>query len=65
MTAETSSGVAIVGAYREKGGISARVGIGGKVGIGVSFNKDAFRPSRVFFLLHGVLSIVYSGGVGK
>ena len=35
------------------------------VGIGASFNKDVFGPSKVPFLLHGALSIVYSGGVGK
>ena len=35
------------------------------VGIGVSFNKDAFGPSKVSFLLNRALSVVYSGGVGK
>ena len=41
------------------------VGIGGRVGIGASSGKDVFRPSRAPLLLHGALSIVYSGGVGK
>jgi len=57
--------VTVVGACREKGGIGARVGIGGEVGIGASSSKDAFWPSRVPLLLHGALSVVYSGGVGK
>ena len=42
-----------------------RVGIGGKVGIGASSNKDVFRLSRVPLLLYRALSIVYSGGVGE
>ena len=42
-----------------------RVGIGGKVGIEVSFSKDIFRLSKVPFLLYGALSIVYSRGVGE
>ena len=50
--------MAIVRAY-------VRVGICGKVDIGASSGKDAFRPSKVPFLLHGALSMVYSGGVGK
>jgi hypothetical protein len=41
------------------------VGIRGRVGIGASSSKDAFRPSRVPLLLHGASSIVYSGGVGE
>ena len=41
------------------------VGIGGRVGIGASSGKDVFRPSRAPLLLHGALSIVYSGGVGE
>ena len=70
-TAETGSNVAIVGAYREKGSISGkvgiknRVGIGGKVGIRVSPNKDIFGPSRVTFLLYRALSVVYNKGVGE
>ena len=36
-----------------------------RVGIGASSNKDVFRLSRVPLLLHGALSIVYSGGVGE
>ena len=48
------SSVAIVG-----------VGIGGRVGIGASSGKDAFRPFGMPLLLHGALSIAYSGGVGK
>jgi len=68
--------MAVVGAYREKGGISGRVGISGSVGIsgrvgissragiGASSSKDVFRPSKVP-LLYGALSIVYSGGVGE
>jgi len=68
--------MAVVEAYHKKGGISGRVGIGGSVGIGgrvsisgragigASSSKDVFRLSRVP-LLHGALSIVYSGGVGK
>jgi len=68
--------VAVVGACRKKGGIGGRVGISGRVGIGgrvgisgrvgigASSGKDVFGPSRVP-LLHGALSIVYSGGVSK
>ena len=54
------SGIAVVKACREEGGISNKVGIsdrvdiGGSVGIGASSGKDIFR-----------LSIVYSGGVGE
>jgi hypothetical protein len=74
------SSIAVVGAYREgtyregacregacykEGGIGSRVSIGGRVGIGASSGKDAFRPSRVPLLLHGALSIVYSGEVGE
>jgi hypothetical protein len=50
--------MAIVGAFREKGGIS------GKVGIGASSSKDVFRLSRVPLLLYRA-SIAYSGGVAK
>ena len=63
--------MAVVRACREKGGISGRVGsscrvyIGGRVGIGASSGKDVFRPYAVPLLLHGALSIVYSGGVGE
>jgi hypothetical protein len=59
------------GACRKEGsisgrvGIRGRVGISGRVGIGASSSKDAFRPSRVPLLLHGALSIVYSGEVGE
>ena len=57
------------GACRKEGSISSSVGIssraGGRVGIGASSSKDAFRLSRVPLLLYGVLSIVYSGGVDK
>ena len=53
--------MAVVRACREKGGISTRVGIGGRASIGANSGKDAFRP----LLLHRALSIVYSGGVGK
>ena len=35
------------------------------VGIGASFGKDAFGPSRVPLLLYRASSVVYSGGVGK
>jgi len=59
------SDVAVVRACREKGGIGSRVGIGGRVGIGASSGKDVFGPSGVLLLLHGALSIVYSGGVGE
>ena len=41
------------------------VGIGGRVGIGASSGKDVFRPFSVPLLLHGALSVVYSGGVSK
>ena len=60
MIAETGSGVAVVRACREEGGIGGRVGIGdrvgigGKAGIGASSSKDVFGPS-----------MVYSGGVGE
>ena len=79
-TAETGSGVAVAetcckgayreGAYREEacrkeGGISSKVGIGGRVGIGASSGKDVFRLSKVPLLLHKALSTVYSGGVGE
>ena len=63
--------MAVVGAYYKKGGISGRVGsncrvyIGGRVGIGASSGKDVFRLYIVPLLLHGALSIVYSGGVGE
>ena len=59
-TAETGSGVAVVRACREEGGIGGKVGIGNKVGISgragikTSSGKDVFGPS-----------IVYSGGVGE
>ena len=59
-TAKMGSGVAVVGACREKGSISGkvgvgdRVGIGGRVGIGASSGKDVFGQS-----------VVYSGGVDK
>ena len=55
----------VVGACCKKGSISARVGIGSRVGIGASSNKDVFRPFSVPLLLYRALSIVYSGGVGK
>ena len=42
-----------------------RVDIGGRVGIGATSGKDKFRSFRVPLLLHGALSIVYSGGVDK
>ena len=54
------SGIAVVKAYCEEGGISGkvgisdRVGISSRVGIGASFGKNVFGPS-----------IVYSRGVGK
>src|SRR6266700_3600506 len=64
-TAETGSSIAVVGACREKGGISGRVGISSKAGIRASSSKDIFRPSGVPLLLHGALSIVYSEGVGE
>ncbi len=53
------------GACCKESGIGSRVGIGGRAGIGASSGKDAFRPFRVPFSLYRVLSIVYSGGVGK
>ena len=53
------------GACCKEGGISGRVGIRGRVGIGASSSKDAFRLSRVPLLLYGALSVVYSGGVGE
>ena len=71
LTAETGSDVAVVGACREKGGISGkvgirgRVGISGKAGIGASLGKDIFGPFKVTFLLYRALSIVYSRGVGE
>jgi len=43
----------------------AGVGIGGRVGIGASPNKDVFGPFRVPLLLYRASSIVYSRGVGK
>ena len=55
-TAETSSGMAVVKACREgayrKGACREEGGIGGKVGIGASSSKDAFRSFRVPLLLH-------------
>src|SRR6266702_998574 len=45
-TAETGSGVAVVG-----------VGIGGRAGIGASSGKDVFGPSGVPLLLHGASSM--------
>jgi hypothetical protein len=53
------------GACCKKGGISSRVSISGKAGIGVSSRKDIFRSFRLLLLLHKALSIVYSRGVGK
>jgi hypothetical protein len=53
------------GACRKEGNISSRVGISGRVGIGASSGKDAFRSFRVPLLLYRALSIVYSGGVGE
>ena len=68
-TAETGSSVAVVRACREgvyrKGAYRGEGGIGGKVGIRASFNKDAFRSFRVPLLLYRVLSVIYSGGVGE
>ena len=62
-------GTCCKGACRKKGGISGSIGIGGRaggrVGIGASSSKDAFRLSRVPLLLYGALSMVYSGGVGE
>src|SRR6266702_1929080 len=73
-TAETGSGIAVVGACRKgtcregacrkEGGISGR-GIGSRIGIRASPSKDTFRPSRVPLLLHKASSMVYNGGVGK
>ena len=61
--------MAIVGACREgacrEGACRKEGGIGGRAGIGASSSKDAFRSFRVPLLLHRVLSVVYSGGVGK
>ena len=57
--------MAIVEACREKGSSGARVGIGGRAGIGASSSKDVFGPPGVPLLLCGALSVVYSGGVGK
>ena len=65
MIAKIGSSITIVEACYKKGGTGARVGISGGVGIGASSSKDAFWPSRVPLLLHGALSVVYSGGVGK
>ena len=53
------------GACRKEGGISSRVGISGRAGIGAGSSKDVFRLSRVPLLLYRALSIVYSGGVDK
>jgi hypothetical protein len=53
------------GACYKEGGISGRVGIGGRVFIGASSSKDIFRLSRVPLLLYRALFIVYSGEVGK
>jgi len=53
------------GACRKEGGISSKVGISGRVGIGASPSKDVFRPSKVPLLLYRALSVVYSGGVGE
>jgi len=80
LTAKIGSGIAVARAYykgacrkgacREgacykEGNINSRVGIGGKVGIGASSGKDAFRLFRVPLLLYRALSMVYSRGVGK
>ncbi len=54
LTTEMGSNVTVVG-----------VGIGGRVSIGASSGKDVFGLSKVLFLLHGVLSIAYSEGVGE
>jgi len=64
LTAKTGSSVAVVRACREKGGIGGRVGISGRVGIEASSGKDVFRLYGAP-LLHGALSVVYSGGVGE
>ena len=62
-------GTCYEGACRKEGSISSSVGIGGRaggrVGIGASSSKDAFRLSGVPLLLYRALSIVYSGGVGE
>ena len=58
-------GACCEGACRKGGGISSRVGIGGKVGIGAISSKDVFRLFKVPLLLYGALSVVYSGGVGE
>ena len=66
-------GACCEGACRKEGSISGSVGIGGRassraggrVGIGASSSKDAFRLSGVPLLLYRALSIVYSGGVGE
>ena len=42
-----------------------KVGIGGKVGIGASSNKNVFKPFKVPLLLYRALSMVYSEGVNK
>ena len=71
LTAKTGSNITIIRAYHEKGGISSRVGIRGKinisskVGIGASPSKDIFGPFRVTLLLYKTSSVVYSRGVGK
>ena len=71
LTAEAGSNIAVIGAYREKGGIGSRISTGGrvyissKIGIGASSSKDVFRLYRVPPLLYRALSIVYSGGVGE
>jgi len=57
--------VAIVRACRKEGGISSKVGIGGRVGVGASSGKDVFRLFRAPLLLHRALSVVYSGEVGE
>jgi hypothetical protein len=56
--------VAVVGACR-KGACHKEGGISGRVGIGASSGKDAFRSFRVPLLLHRASSVVYSGGVGE
>ena len=58
-------GACCEGACRKEGGIGSWVGISGRVGIGASSSKDAFRPSKVPLLLYRALSVVYSGGVGE
>ena len=60
LIAEMGNSIAVVRAYREKGGISGkigisdRVGISSRVGIKASSSKDIFRPS-----------IIYNKGVGE